>query len=199
MALSKTQKIGIINKWIAADAASLFQAVSGLCDENGATAAEEFYLQTESGCYFCEDFDTLWDVVLRENNEEVKILRKKGTDDEEITAKGYTLPEDLARLEQLEHVTIIQRTYTGGGIYIYRGRLADGRYFFGATDEEPEILKDGINPFGMDWDDLCYGVRDEDMPPLSDGSYLPIYKGETTTATVDELWDNSPEMIKSEE
>ena len=204
MALSRTQKERFVNRWIEAEGATLFVSVDKLPTEESKACftSEGYYVQTNHDANFCDDFESLFTLAYKENNEEVERLRRKGEDDYLISAYGYMLPEDIEKIAKLEEVALIERTYTGGGFYLYRGILKDGRQFFGSTEEHAEIVKKSVNVFALDWDDdLCYGVSDAvyaKCDPNEKDLWKPIYEGKQTTSEVDELWENAPEAVRRE-
>lgn len=205
MALSRTQKETFVNRWIAAEGAALFVSVDKLPTEEVKPVHTNlgYYVQTPYDAIFCDDFESLFSLAYKRNNEEVERLRRKGEDDYLISAYGYMLPEKIKEIEALEEVTLIERIYTGGGFYLYRGILKDGRQFFGSSEEVAEIVKPSVNVFALDWDDdLCYGVNDTiyaTLDPKEKDLWKPIYEDEQTTAETDELWENAPESVRREE
>ena len=140
-------------------------------------------------------WDELFNTALYNNNEAVESLRRQGESDEDIKGYGFILTEDIAKWEKEEHATKVERVYTGGGIYIYRGVLADGRYFvasddWGWEDCQGEFIT--CNPFAMSWD------TDGEEVALFDGSqeFYALLTGETTKANIKDLWEFADEQVE---
>lgn len=78
----------------------------------------------------------------------------------------------------------IERIYTGGGIYCYRGQFADGRFFVGDGDLSSYTKTD---PFAVDWETLLDWEWQRDNE-LEDGPEVSL----------DAVWDSTPDEKRIE-
>ena len=180
MALNREHKQRIIDAWLDSCNAILYKQengdgyiVSPLGDEDIRLASWD------------ELFKTAW----YNNNEAVDSLRRQGEGDEDIKGYGLILPEQIGMWTQEEQAMKVERCYTGGGIYIYRGTLTDGRHFVASDDWGWEDCVGEIvsyDPFAKEWDELFDGTKE-----FEDG-----FTGELTRANIKDLWEFANEQVE---
>ena len=85
-----------------------------------------------------------------------------------------------------EDVERIGRIYTGGGIYMYAGKLKDGRYFFGDSEGCAEITTEDLSAMDDLWE------------TVSDPEWYEAHETKATGIRLTELWDKLPDDIKRE-
>lgn len=165
MKLTKEMEERVINGWLEANNGVLYQQVDG---------RQLYIADLPDDTIHYISWERLYDDAVYNTLMAVQSLRAQGESDKDIRGYGYVLPETIDTWNKAEDVQYIERALLDSGGYIYRGKLEDGRYFFGGMPDEPaEIVTDGVLQYDPE-------VLAEDP--------FDIHTGEQTRVTLGDLW-----------
>lgn len=180
--MTKEMKDKVINGWLKANNALLYKA-----EENAPINLNKvkYIVSAPDEDIHITGFEKLYDEAVYNTLCAVQSLRKQGETDKEIEGYGFILPETIEKWNKIDLCARIDRYQLDDYTYLYRGRLYDGRWFYGK-------LKSGYGIIGND-----YLIKSASPTELADEDYAEILQGnDRTEATIEELWLNTPAKQK---